>query len=533
MAIDQSSQTPTALLARSGLPRSIDSDLIGRLSCRFVSSGSRSVQTRVVFTGKPYVKLPQSTEDDVCAAVNQAAQAQNEWARTSVKERARVLRRFCGLVLDEQELLLDLIQAETGKARWHAYIEALEPVLTAGYYVRKAAKMLRPRRREAMAPLVVRSIERRQPHGVVGIVAPWNYPFALGLSDALTALIAGNAVVLKPDTQTALSPIFGVELLYRSGLPEGLIQVVLGEGSIIGSAVVDAVDYIAFTGSTQTGRHVGQRAAGRLVGCSLELGGKNALLVLDDADLGRAVEGALQGCFMNAGQVCMAIERIYVHRSVYREFLAAFVEKVARLRLRASYDFDSDIGSLTSQRHFETVSAHVEEARTHGATIHTGGRARPDVGPFFYEPTVLTGVTSAMRCGKDETFGPVVAVYPVDSDAEAIAMANDTEYGLSGSVYTANVRRGRRIAGELRAGAININDGFAAAYGSMGAPMGGMGISGLGRRHGEAGLLKYTEAQTVASQRLPLMDPPRWISQGRYASLLTFGMRALNRLRIR
>ncbi|WP_020666651.1 succinic semialdehyde dehydrogenase [Amycolatopsis nigrescens] len=516
----------------SGLPASITPDLLDRLTARVVASDAPVATTVAVFTGEPYVDLPRSTPDDVARAVEHARKAQTAWAATDVPVRARVLRRFHNLLLERQDVVLDLIQVETGKARRHAFEESLEPALTAGYYLRKGAKALQPKRREGMLPGLVRTTELRQPKGVVGVISPWNYPFALGISDTLPALLAGNGVVLKPDTQTALSPLYGVELLYEAGLPEGLLQPVLGEGPVVGTAVVEQADYVGFTGSTRTGRDVAQRAGARLVGCSLELGGKNVMIVLDDADLDRAAKSAVPACFANSGQVCMCTERLYVDQSVYDEFLRRLLKHTKELRQENRYDFNADVGSLTSARQLEAVSNHVEDAKAKGATVLAGGFARPDVGPFCYAPTVLADVRDGMLCATEETFGPVVSVYPVTGEEEALAKANAGEYGLNASVFTRDTVRGRQLAARLRAGAVNVNDAFVAAYGSMDSPMGGMGKSGLGRRHGEEGILKYTEAQTVAVQRVG-MFPPRWVPYRVYGKVLAKTLAVLRMAGIR
>ncbi len=512
---------------------SITDALVARLTDRVTASTSDTLSTVDVFTGGTLAKVPHSSVADVAQAIDEARVAQRGWARVDVAERARIFDRFHGLILKHAEVLFDLLQAETGKSRRDAFLEASAPLVTIGYYVRKAPALLRPQRRQGMMPFAVKTTEQRVPKGVIGIITPWNYPFALSFTDLIPALIAGNAVVLKPDTQTALSTLYGVDLLYQAGLPQGLLKVVLGDGPVVGTALVDTADYVGFTGSTRTGREVAARAGQRLIGSSLELGGKNPLLVLADAHVGRAAAGAVQTCFSNTGQLCMSPERLYVHTAVYDDFLARFLDEVHGMKLTADYDFGADMGSLISQRQLDTVSRHVEDARSKGATVLAGGRARPDIGPFFYEPTVLTDVTPDMLCYANETFGPVVSVYRVADDREAVERANDTSFGLTASVFGRNLKHAASVAAQLRAGTVNINDGHIVGFGSADAPMGGMKDSGLGRRNGAEGLLKYTEAQNVSLQRIPLTSPPKWLPYTLYAKGLQLTFRLFRRAGIR
>jgi succinate-semialdehyde dehydrogenase/glutarate-semialdehyde dehydrogenase len=515
------------------IPASITPELLTRLGERVTASTSDTAVTVEVFTGDVLATLPCSTPSDVVDAVEDARRVQRAWAEVEVRDRVRVFDWFHRLLLSQQDTLLDIIQAETGKSRRDAFEESASPALTIGYYVRKAARHLRQHRREGMLPFLVQATEVRVPKGVVGIVSPWNYPFALAFTDAVPALIAGNAVVLKPDTQTALSTLYGVDLLYQAGLPEELLKVVIGDGPVVGGALVDSADFVGFTGSTRTGREIAQRAGARLIGCSLELGGKNPLLVLGDANVTRAAACAARSCFANAGQLCMAPERLFVQSTVYDEFVAEFLDQVKKIRLAAGYDFATDMGSLTSASQLATVEEHVRDAVDKGATVLTGGRPRPDIGPLFYEPTVLTDVTPDMRCYSEETFGPVVSIYRVDDDETAIQLANATNYGLNASVFGTDLVRARRVATRLLAGTVNINDGHVSGFGSVGAPMGGMKNSGLGRRNGAEGILKYTEAQNVALQRLPLSTPPRWLPYKAYARGLNRTMRLMRKAGIR
>lgn len=511
---------------------SIDS-LLPKLSAHVCSSTSDTYTTTEVFTGGELATLPESSVGDVHTAFERALRAQREWAKQPLGERLAVFHRFHSLLLKERETMAGLLQAETGKARRDAFEELSEPALVTSYYLRTAPKLLRPRKRAGLLPGAITVSELRQPKGVVGIISPWNYPFALSFGDLIPALIAGNGVVLKPDSQTALSPLFGAELLHRAGLPDGLLQIVLGDGPTIGGAVVDTCDYIGFTGSSRTGALIAARAGERLIGCSLELGGKNPMVVLDDADIAATAKSAVRGCFANAGQLCLSLERIYVPDAIFDRFATAFTAEIGKLRQAAGYDYGADIGSLTSQRALKTVSEHVDDARAKGATVLTGGRPRPDLGPYFYEPTVLTDVTPDMLCHRAETFGPVVSLYPYRDVDEAVALANDTEFGLNASVYGRDLTRAGEVAARIRAGTANVNDGYASAFGSTDAPMGGMGTSGLGRRHGAEGLLRYTEVQTVATKRFEMLNPPRWVPYGAYSRFMAVSLRVMKALRLR
>jgi acyl-CoA reductase-like NAD-dependent aldehyde dehydrogenase len=514
-------------------PATLTPELLDRLRGHVISSTSDTVTPVQVYTGADLATLPASTPDDVLTAVDQARIAQKSWAATDFAERAVIFEQFWSLLLEHREPMADLLQAETGKARRDAFEEIAEPALVTSYYLRTAARVLRPRRRAGAMPFAVAATELRRPRGVVGVISPWNYPLALSMADSLPALLAGNAVVLKPDSQTGLSPLFAAELLRRAGLPEGVLQVVLGDGPVIGPAIVDSVDFVAFTGSTRTGTEVARRAADRLIGCSLELGGKNPMIVLDDVHLARAVDTAVRGCFANAGQLCLSMERIYVQETVFDAFAERFVAATEKLRLGATYDYSADVGSLVSVRQLKTVTEHVDDARAKGARVLAGGRPRPDLGPFFYEPTVLAEVTPDMICHASETFGPVVALYPFRTDDEAVALANQTEYGLNASVLGRDVARASRLAAGVRAGTVNVNDAVVSAYGSTDAPMGGIGASGLGRRHGAEGILKYTEAQTVAVQRIPVLSPPRWLPYPAFTRVMVGLLRLLHKLRVR
>ncbi|GAA2249469.1 MULTISPECIES: succinic semialdehyde dehydrogenase [Streptomyces] len=500
-------------------------ELVAQLTKGVVGSGRTANHTP--FTGEKLADLPESTPEDVAQAFELARAAQAVWAQTPVRQRAAVLLRFHDLVLERQAEVLDLIQLETGKARLHGHEEVQAVAVAARHYGRKAPAYLRPKRHAGAMPTLTKVTELRHPRGVVGQIAPWNYPLELSVGDALPAFVAGNAVVMKPDTETCLTALWARDLLIEAGLPADVFQVVLGEGPVVGPEVVRHADYVSFTGSTRTGREVAQGAAARLVGVSLELGGKNAMLVLEDADIEKAAAGAVRACFSSAGQLCISIERLFVHESIADAFLERFAARTKAMRLGTSLAYGADMGSLVGERQLETVTRHVEDAVAKGAKVVAGGVARPDIGPYFFEPTILDGVVTDMSVCGEETFGPVVSVYRFKDEDEAIERANATAYGLNSSVWTKNGRRGQEVAARLRTGTVNINEGYAPAYGSVQSPMGGMKDSGLGRRHGSEGILKYTEAQTVAHQRVIPMAPSLGMDDEKYAQFMSRSLRLM------
>ena len=495
-----------------------------------VVAGDRArITVEAPYTGEPVAEIPAGTEADVEAAVERVEAAQASWAERPVAERTAVLERYADRVLDAQGDLLDLAQLESGKSRRDAFEEVLDVAATATHYADVAPGLLASEGRRGVIPGLTKATVHRHPKGVVGVISPWNYPVTLAISDALPALAAGNGIVLKPAQQTTHVALLARQLLVEAGLPPELFQVVSGEGERVGAALVDHVDYVAFTGSTRAGREVAASAGRNLVDCSLELGGKNPLLVLDDADPEKAAKGAARACYANAGQLCISTERLYVHDDVYDEFRDAFVAAARDLRLGGGFAYGPEVGSLQNAAQLRKTVEHVEDAVEKGADVLAGGRERPDLGPYFYEPTVLEGVTEGMTVFDEETFGPVASLYRVGSTEEAVERANDSVYGLNASVWTSDRERGAEVGQRIDCGTVNVNEGYAAAWASTDAPMGGMGDSGIGRRHGDEGLLRFTEAQTVAVQRGPRIDPGP-LPQKLWARVMTAGVRLLGKL---
>jgi succinate-semialdehyde dehydrogenase/glutarate-semialdehyde dehydrogenase len=508
----------------------LEPDYVSSLTSRVLSTTGRTVPVASPLDGAPLANIPQSSEQDVAEAYRRARVAQAAWARTPLEQRTAALLRLHDLVLDRTPEILDLITLESGKARKHAYDEAAHVALTARYYARTGHKHLDTQRRSGVIPVLTRVDHNRIPKGVVGIISPWNYPLTMAISDGLPALMAGNAVVTKPDAQTMLTALLGAQLLEEAGFPRDLWMVVAGPGRELGTPIIERSDYICFTGSTATGKIIARQCAERLIGCSLELGGKNPILVLRDADVELAAEGAVRACFSNAGQLCVSTERMFVADQVYDRFVERFVARTKAMRLGATLDWEVDMGTLISKDQLDTAVAHVEDAVAKGATVLAGGRARPDLAPYFFEPTILEGVTPEMTCFGNETFGPVVSVYRFHDEADAVARANEGEYGLNGSIYSRDGDRARAIAKQIKCGTVNINEGFASAFGSIDSPMGGMRESGMGRRQGSEGIHRYTESQTVATQRLLKIAPNFGMKAETHAKLMTMSLRALKRL---
>jgi acyl-CoA reductase-like NAD-dependent aldehyde dehydrogenase len=511
------------------LPREVIDDLVGDLS----SSRTTAEAVHAPFTGEKLHDLPHSTLEDVTAAADRARLARLGWQSAGFAHRRAVLLKAHDLILARREELLDAIQSETGKTRGQAFEELFQAATVTRYYAVSARRILATGRRRSAIPTVIQARVRYRPKGLVGVVTPWNYPLSLAAMDVIPALAAGNAVLQKADDQGALTILSLRRVFLDAGVPADLWAVVAGDGATIGNAVNDESDYVCFTGSTATGTQVGIRAATALRGASLELGGKNPMIVLDDVDPVAAARSAVYACFSSMGQLCVSIERIYVHRAVAEAFTAEFTARTKALVQGVAFDYSTDVGSLTLPSQLERVEAHVTDAVAKGATVLAGGVARPDLGPLFYEPTVLTGVTDAMECSGNETFGPVVAITVVDSVEEAVLAANDSPFGLNASVFSGSRKRGREVAAAIDAGSVNINEGYRASFSSLDAPMGGLKKSGLGRRNGPEGILRFVESQTVA-EATGLLTLPRTAPEfARLSGVMLLLLRTLKALRRR
>ena len=454
-------------------------------------------------TGGIVRTIPATAPADVPGMVARARAAQPGWDALGYDGRGRILRRAQKWVTDNSERIIETIVSETGKTWEDAELAEVAYAANAfGFWAKRAPEYLADERIRSANPFVAgrKLVVRYRPVGVVGVIGPWNYPLVNSFGDCIPALAAGNAVVLKPSETTPLTSLLMAEGMRECGLPEGVLQVAPGFGDT-GEALVDEVDMVMFTGSTATGRRVLERAARTLTPVSLELGGKDPLLVLEDADLERAANAAVYFSMQNGGQTCISIERAYVVDAVYDDFVGRVTEKVRALRQGPPAGPGSvDVGAVTHAPQLEIVRRHVEEARAAGARVVAGGHAR-DAGGRFFEPTVLVDVDQGMSCIAEETFGPTLPIVRVADEAEAVARANDSRYGLGASVWTRDLRRGEAVARQLESGAVCVNDAQL-NYLALELPMGGWKESGLGVRHGAQGIRKYTRQQALLVTRL-------------------------------
>ena len=465
-------------------------------------------------TGEEVGRAPLSTPEDVARAVARAREAQKAWAALSFRERASFVMRAREVVLAEMEEIAALVSRESGKPPAEAVSMEIVPTLDLmQFFARKTERMLRPERIDiGLYNFLGRTstIEYR-PLGVVGIISPWNFPWATPLDEVVMALMAGNAVVVKPSELTPLVGLKIADVFKRAGLPEGVLQVLTGDGST-GAALVDAgVDKVMFTGSVSTGRRVAEAAARKLIPVVLELGGKDPMIVFEDADLGAAVEAAVWGAFANSGQACASVERCYVHERVAEDFTSRVVEKVRTLKQGAGGDESADIGAMSSERQLHIVEEHVGEALKRGARALTGGARLDDKRGYFHKPTVLTGVDHTMTVMREETFGPVLPIMTFRDEHEAVRLANDSPFGLTASVWTRDIARGRRVARQIEAGTVMVNE-VLYTHGIAQTPWGGVKQSGLGRTHGRLGLLELVVPHHVHVNRLARVHDLWWFN---------------------
>lgn len=463
------------------------------------------IEVRNPATGETVGTVPAESSDAVAAKVRELRLYQPEWEAIGAAGRKEWLLKLQDWLIDHTDHLADVLQSETGKARVDALIDPSFSVDLTGYYARRAENFLADEHPSPHSPLarVKKLTTAYRPYPVVGVITPWNFPLAMPVIDVIPALAAGAAVVLKPSEVTPLSALELARGWAEIGAPP-VLAVLTGAGET-GAAVVDNVDYVQFTGSTATGKRIGAACVQRLIPYSLELGGKDPAIVLADADIDRAAYGVAFGGLFNAGQVCISVERVYVEAPVYDTFVRKLAAHVRELRQGADgREPKYDVGALANDGQKSLVAGHVDDAVAKGATALTGGKAT-GVGTF-YEPTVLTDVDHSMSCMTEETFGPTIPVMKVADEAEAIRLANDSIYGLSASVWTGDKARGERVARQLNAGAVNINDVFANLF-NFALPMGGWRQSGVGARWGGAdGVRKYCRKQAITVPILPTQE---------------------------
>ncbi len=533
------------VLLRSDATGSLDASWVEHLASFAVTSPYAPVSEPIApFTGEPLATLPMSTFDDVEVAYAGARAVQPSWGHLPPSARAEILLRFHDLVLENQVELLDLIQLETGKSRRAAFEEIVDVCMACRFYARKAEWALRTRRHFGAYPVFTQVSVMRRPVGVVGVLAPASAPLSAGVSDVLAALVAGNAVVLRPHPSASLAALYAAELLQRAGCPPRLLQVLLGPGESIGTAVVDGADHVCFTGTTRVARWVASRAAGRLVQANVQVIGAGAAYVAADADLDRAVPGVVRA-LTSVGALSCYLHRVYVHRSVADEFTARLVQAVAQVRIGSALTYDADMGSLASTSQLTGVQGRIDRAEAAGARLLVGGRPRPDLGPFFVEPTVLTaeagwqepGQTDAEpwsparphapeQNGAAEAPGPVAVLTTVSGAAETTREIDADADINTVFLWTRDHVEGTRTARRMTAGYVVVN-GHDSSLAGGGAPTGGMRGAGIGRRHGIEGMLAYTEPQSVAAWRGPWIPGAATQNTERDADIVTRTLRLL------
>jgi succinate-semialdehyde dehydrogenase/glutarate-semialdehyde dehydrogenase len=482
-------------------------------------SQTREIIAHDPSTGEEIGRLPLMDGTEVAAAVNRGRVAQLSWAKLSYRERARFILSAREIVLDQLEEIAKLISRETGKPASEAISMEIVPTLDLMQYFARHTHQLLERRKIDLGQynfMARSSYIVYKPLGVVGIISPWNFPWATPLDEVVMALMAGNAVVVKPSELTPLTALKIADVFKQARLPEGLLEIVTGDGST-GAALVDAgVNKIMFTGSVKTGKRVAEAAAKHLTPVVLELGGKDPMVVLEDADLENAARAAIWGAFCNSGQACASIERCYVQESIAEKFTDLVVAETRRLKQDKASTDAIDIGAMTNEQQLEIVEDHVSDAVERGAQVRTGGHRLDHGGGWFHQPTVMTGVDHSMRLMREETFGPVLPIMTFKTDEEAISLANDSIYGLTASVFTRDIARGKRLAEQIDAGTVMINE-VVYTHAVAQTPWGGVKQSGYGRTHGRLGLLEMASPQHIHVNALPLFSDVWWFPYTRQA----------------
>lgn len=481
-----------------------------------VHIAARTVTSVNPASGEVLRQFESAGDADVGKAVSSARAAHPGWRAAGIRRRIEIVHAFQDLLYQKKSDVARLISREAGKPYGEALTTEVMVVLEAArFLIDHAYSLLRDERLDHGSLVTKTKTGRisREPYGVIGIISPWNYAFSIPATETLAALVAGNAVVLKPSDFTSLCGLKLEELLHEAGVPKDVFQVVVGDGASGAALVHSQIDKLIFTGSVATGKRVAQTAAERLLPVVLELGGKDPMLVLADADIDVASSGAVWGAFVNAGQTCLSVERCYVDRKIYDRFVEACAEKTRRLRVGEGMKPNTDVGPLIHARQLQIVETHVQDAVTRGARVIEGGKPLTQLGPNFYAPTVLADVHHEMRIMREETFGPVLPIMPFDTEQEAIRLANDSDYGLAGSVWTSNRSHGEEMAAQIEAGTVMVND-VVSCFAISEAPHGGVKASGIGRTHGRFGLEEMVRVKYVDSDRLPFMKKVWWYGYG-------------------